>query len=144
MQEGQEKAQPAPVVFDLRKLTSGQPPTGPTGEWLVDSPSLHRWGRRVLFYDMFASLGPYELFKFVMAVVIYVLWLGDMRLYKTYATASLNASHSALDSVASNPFLRMLPPPWLVYQIRSAAIMIVFFTFFIESFAACQRIRHVE
>lgn len=80
----------------------------------MESPSLHRWGRRILFYDMFASLGPYERFKALTVVVMYVLWCGNMRLHNTYATAPPDAPEPAPGSIASNLAVRMMPSPEIV------------------------------
>lgn len=118
------------AVFELHELTPGQWPTTPTNDWLIPSPSLHRWGRRVLLYDMFCSLGTYERFKGLTLLVLLVLAAHNARLHREHTSAS---------SSDASP----TPAPTF-YTIRFIAFWTLIFSYFYEIWSAAARMRLVE
>lgn len=121
-------------------LTPRQRLTNSTSDWLVPSPSLQQWGRRVLFYDMYCSLGAYERFKAFTLVALLVLLTINGRLHNERAKAVPQSSPDPPPAPAGIVFALM---PWL-HTIRTVAFWVLIYSYFYESFEASQRIRLLE
>lgn len=124
------------VSFSPHKLTPNQWPTEPTSDWLVPSPSLHKWGRRILLYDMFSSLGPYEWFEAFTCVVLFLLYGVNGRLHRVYVTEATS------DIPPLSPTTQMLYN--ILYNVRYGAFGGLLFSYYVEINLAIPRTRLVE
>lgn len=138
---------PFPAEYKPQELTPTQQPLAQaqTNEWLVPSPSRQQWGCRVFLYDMLCALGPYERFKALTVVLLWIVFAVNGRLHNVYATVPPPAAPSATLSESEAHWLPSIVfnMPW-IYRMRWAAVAILFTTYWLEMMAGIARMRLVD
>lgn len=141
------------VDFKLHDPPQGRWTTAPTNAWIISSPSTHRWGRRVFFYDVYCSLGNHEHFKWLSGLILYILVLGELRLHnRKHSSTLLSSSDETTSSAPPSTEVSQTPSsaetaPLLMsmaYTIRLIAFGLLFLSYQLEIWSAISRMRLVE